>query len=779
MKAYLLFLCGLSAWGASPCSSGLPVCLVNIPGDYTTSQYQTALSDAVTWQGVTCAPYVIQITAGSTLTGNFTISAKTCNANIETRSSGVGGVSGRVNPTQSAMLAKIQSNGGTVLGSVDASGAAYYAFRGIEFTQIFGASTYTYILVSLGNGNPGIEPLATQHPSNIEFDRCWIHGNDNEEGPDETLSVLGNNISIHDSYIEKAHSTYFDAQAILIYQSSVVSVINNYIDGAAENFFISNGATNITVAGNHMYKPPYLKYSNGTGAPIGTCFSDAFSGERYSQLAAAAPTSTNVSSVANNGMGLVRIGIVGGVPAGWMTNDKIQVGVQVANGGLFGVSGGALGIWAITVIDANHVDLQSSTFSGAWGGGGTVQKITQLWQCPPGTTTWTMTSSLFGNPWDVKDDWETKGCTHCLNYGNVMENAWPALQDECAIINQVNFPFTISDVQFYGNQLLNCNEGFVIGNNGNTGYPRGPASINIHDNLWPSLGIFGSIVFYPQHSFHPASVPPGTTASNITYRHNTTLIRVADSGTYQDEISGNALAQFSGYNVYSDNIISHGDFGITIPGSGLVSGWYSWNAMLTNGANSLFGHNIHTTVDQPGFSGTLTFASTPSSTTQFVYPTTDTWLHTADYTTVFTTTAGAVNTWNYKCLSSYASCHNAASDGRDIGADTVLVSTATASAVSGTVNPWLSMALKPPTALSGTTATIPYVAPTTDPCTLSVCTTEFGTSCHSTTDSGGNPSRSLSFSTLTTKTLYWPNLSCASGAYILGTSAQVASFVTK
>lgn len=762
---------------APPCMSMLPICSVNIPGDYTTSQYQAALNDAVAWQGVTCASYTITIAAGSTITGNFLIGGKSCPVNIETRSSGVAGVSGRVNPTQSAMLAKIQSNGGTVLGSVDASGAAYYAFRGIEFTQIFGAPTYTYILVSLGNGNPGIEPLPSQHPSNIEFDRCWIHGNDNEEGPDETLSVLGNNISIHDSYIEKAHSSYFDTQAILIYQSSVVSVINNYIEAAAENFFTSNSAANITAAGNHIYKPPYMKYSNGTAVPTGTCFYDALSGERYSQLAAAAPTSTNVSSVANNGSGLIRIGIVGGVPAGWMTNDKIQVGVQVANGGLFGVSGGALGIWPITVIDGFHVDLQGSTFSGSWGGSGTVQKVTQLYYCNAGT--WTTTSTLFGNPWDVKDDWETKGCTHCLNYGNVMENAWPALQDECAIINEVNFPFTISDVQFYGNQLLNCNEGFVIGNNGNSGYPRGPVNINIHDNLWPSLGIFGSIVFYPQHSFHPASVPPGTTASNITYRHNTTLIRDVDSGTYQDEISGNALAQFSGYNVYSDNIISHGDFGITLSGSGLVSGWYSWNAMLTNGANSLFGHNIHTTVDQPGFSGTLTFASTPSSTTQFVYPTTDTWLHTADYTTVFTTTAGAVNTWNYKVLSSYAPAHNAATDGRDIGADTVLVSTATASAVSGTVNPWLSMALKPPTVLSGTTATIPYVAPTTAACTLKVYSNEaLSSSAASITDSGGNPARSASVTGLTTKTIYWPVLSCASGAYVLSTSANIPPFMT-
>lgn len=779
MKRLLLLLLAVPLFAASPCASGLGVCLVNIPGDYTTGQLQSAIDDATVWQGITCSPYVIQITAGQTITGSFTLGVKTCTKNIEVRSSGVAAVTGRVNPSNAASLAKIRSNGGAVLTTTTFSNAAYYVFRGIEFTITPASSTYTFILVAIGDGNS--EFLPTQVPSNIEFDRVWIHGNDNEEGPNQCLAILGNNISVHDSYIEKCKSTYFDSQALLIYNSSSVSIVNNYLEAASENVFLQQGAVNTTIAGNYIYKPPYMKYANGTSAPAGTCFYDASSGERYSQLASAAAGSSNVTGAANNGSGLIRVAVLSTM--GWSTSDKVQVGVTLGAGGLLGVAGGAMGIYTITVIDGTHIDLQGSTFSGTWFGGGSVQKLTQLYYCLAGT--WTTTSTLFGSPWNVKDDFETKGCAACILYGNVLENAWPSLQDETAIINITVPPFTLSNLQFYANKALNASEGFVIGNNGTTGYPRGPTDISIHDNLWPSIGAFGAVVNYANHAFRPSNGPPNQPITNLTYRHNTTLTRVDNAalpgGTYSDVMYMNSAGVLGGRNVFTDNFIAHGGQGIEGAVGG-VPGWCAWHN--ANAGSYLFGPNIYSTVDQPSFAGalaqTLAFASSPDCAIFYSYKTGDTWLHTADYSTVFTTVSGAVNTWDYTIKSSYTAGHLSASDGRDMGADITLINQATAGAVSGTLNPWLAMQLKPPTVIGATTATIPYTAPTTGVCIVTVYSNEALTSSAFTvTDSGGNPARSAAVTGLTTKTMYWPTISCVSGAYILKTSAQVAPFVTQ
>lgn len=70
----------------------------------------------------------------------------------------------------------------------------------------------------------------------------------------------------------------------------------------------------------------------------------------------------HVTGAADNGTGLIRLTVTA---HGYETGDKVDV---LAVGGV----PNAIGQWIITVIDANHFDLDSSTFAGAYTSGGIV-----------------------------------------------------------------------------------------------------------------------------------------------------------------------------------------------------------------------------------------------------------------------------------------------------------------------------------------------------------------------------------------------------------------------
>jgi hypothetical protein len=755
--------------GAALCAAQSPLSVLKtvgaITGDYPLNRLQQAIDDGRNYQdNVACVPYIIEIQAGQTITGNFSLGFKKCTQNLEIRSSSVGQIVGRVQPAaQAPLLATLQSpGGGSTLVTVPKSNAAYYAIRGLKITQV-PQGAFAYALVSVGDINTEVTPA--QAPSNIEFDRVWIAGNPNEEGPDQAIIVAGSNILVHDSWIEQAHSTYFDSQGILILNASNVVIENNYIDGAAENIFMGYQTVNIDIHGNHIYKPPALKWSNGTAAPSGACFSDALTGERYTQFRAPYPASTNITGVANNGNGLIRLT----VPShGFSTGDMVQLG-----NGLYGVGGGALGSWNISVIDANTFDLQGSAFGGTWNPGtGTVQKVTQLYVCSEGS--WKTTSTLFGSNWVVKNNWESKGTTHNLTYGNVFENAWTAAQEETAVINTVDPPYTSTDVQFYANQALNATDGFIIAGL-NIVAPYGPADINIHDNLWPSLGIFTPNGAPGNMSpFKPSgSGVVGFPITNLTYRHNTALVRRDDQRSGQSfPFVTNGPGYLAGETVYSDNLISNAYGGVTTlnnDGPIPLPGWCAFAA--ANAGTYVFGHNIYSTIDQPGFVSmgfSLNFAAAPNCSTYWSYANSDSWLSSnGSYNTVFASTAGSYNTWNYHCLASYTKCHNAGTDGSDIGANIDLINWATATAVSGAENQFFHFTLKPPI-LSHAGAMLNHTAPSTAACTTVVSSNpDYSSPVSSVTDGGGDPSRSMTLTGLAPNTLLYQKVTCGNSKYVL------------
>ena len=111
-------------------------------------------------------------------------------------------------------------------------------------------------------------------------------------------------------------------------------------------------------------------YNGWTQGALQTAITTSFGSAKYTTASSAgralltrASATIAVTGAANNGSGLIRIT---SVAHGRATNDKVYVsGV----GGVPNATGG----WIVSVIDANTIDLQGSTFAGAFTSGGTTR----------------------------------------------------------------------------------------------------------------------------------------------------------------------------------------------------------------------------------------------------------------------------------------------------------------------------------------------------------------------------------------------------------------------
>ena len=119
----------------------------------------------------------IVLQAGATYTGNFTLPAKSGSGWIHVRSSALSSLpaaGARVGPAQAGLMPKIVSpNTAPAIGT--AAGAHHFRFVGVEITTTWASTSATnFGLVSLEapNGNTTL----AQAPTDIVFDRCYIHG---------------------------------------------------------------------------------------------------------------------------------------------------------------------------------------------------------------------------------------------------------------------------------------------------------------------------------------------------------------------------------------------------------------------------------------------------------------------------------------------------------------------------------------------------------------------------------------------------------------------------
>jgi hypothetical protein len=213
----------------------------------------------------------ISLQAGATFTGNYSLPNKGGSQWIVIRTStpdsGLPPPGTRVSPSQANLMPKIVTTNDAPAISTDAA-ANHYRFIGIEITTTHTDTAWTvWTLVRVEY--PG-QSSYSQVPSDIIFDRCYIHGTPTGN---VRIGVDLNSArsAVIDSYISDIHEIGQDAVGILGFNGpGPFKIVNNYIESAAENVMFGGGGTptianlvpsDIEVRNNYMSKP--LKWRVG------------------------------------------------------------------------------------------------------------------------------------------------------------------------------------------------------------------------------------------------------------------------------------------------------------------------------------------------------------------------------------------------------------------------------------------------------------------------------------------------------------------------------------
>ncbi len=245
--------------------------LVNVGGDF-----QSALNSA------NCGD-TIELHAGATYVGPFTLPAKSCDDQhwiiIRTDApdsslpaegvrltpcyAGVAALPGRP-PLNCSSTKRVvpQIVYSQVAGSGPfflASGATHYRLLGLEITRSTGTGNIS-ALISLKTGT------AADH---LVVDRVWLHGSAQDETATGVALSGMTNVAVVDSFLTDFHCTSMvgactDAHAVSGGNGSLAGgpykIVDNFLEASGENILFGGGAATITPAdieirGNHLFKP--------------------------------------------------------------------------------------------------------------------------------------------------------------------------------------------------------------------------------------------------------------------------------------------------------------------------------------------------------------------------------------------------------------------------------------------------------------------------------------------------------------------------------------------
>ncbi len=253
----------------------------------------------------------IELQAGATFTGRFTVPAKGCDINhwIIVRTSapdsalppegqrmtpcyaGIASLKGRPSypcPNPANVLAKVQlaSFGDGPFRFAD--GANFYRFVGLEITRPVGTSGKARLITSKGIMDHFI------------LDRSWLHG----APQDETSVGVGLNgmtyAGVIDSYFSDFHciavtGTCTDAHAVgggvSDTQDGPFLIQNNFLEASGQSILFGGGPatktpTDISILNNHMWKP--WQWMQGTSGFVGATNGEPFIVKNHVELKNAA-----------------------------------------------------------------------------------------------------------------------------------------------------------------------------------------------------------------------------------------------------------------------------------------------------------------------------------------------------------------------------------------------------------------------------------------------------------------------------------------------------------
>jgi hypothetical protein len=241
----------------------------------------------------------IQLQAGATFSGPFTLPAKSCDNQhwivIRTSSpdsalpaegqrvtpcyAGVASLPGRPsyncsNPTNA--LAKVQMAIGGDGPFQLADGASFYRLIGLEIMRPTGVKGSAILISFLGTAD------------HIILDRSWLHGQAQDETRNGVSMKGGTYVAVINSYLNDFHciagtGSCTDAHAISAgvtdTQDGPYLIQNNFIEASGEEVMFGGGAatktpTDITITGNHFWKPWQWMEGNNpfVGGPDGHPF---------------------------------------------------------------------------------------------------------------------------------------------------------------------------------------------------------------------------------------------------------------------------------------------------------------------------------------------------------------------------------------------------------------------------------------------------------------------------------------------------------------------------
>jgi S-layer homology domain len=166
----------------------------------------------------------------------------------------------RVLPANAAAMPKLATSGLWPVVKT-AAAAHHYRFIGVEF-MIAPAQPQNYGIVTLGDGSTAQNSL-DQVPHDLILDRCYIHGN-SSVNVSRGVALNSARTAVIDSYIADCHGVGYDTQAIAGWNGpGPFKIVNNYLEGAAENFMLGGSPpaianlipSDIEFRRNTCYKP--------------------------------------------------------------------------------------------------------------------------------------------------------------------------------------------------------------------------------------------------------------------------------------------------------------------------------------------------------------------------------------------------------------------------------------------------------------------------------------------------------------------------------------------
>jgi hypothetical protein len=229
---------------------------------------------------------IVELAAGATFNGNFTLPAKACDdahwitVRSSTPDASLPAEGTRITPCYAGVsslhgLSLNCSSTANVMAKIvgfpplqTAAGSDYYRLIGLELTQVPGQFVYSIMNIS-------------DSSDNIVVDRCWVHGTATDSSQ-QGVRFNSSYLALVDSFVSDIHYADADSQAVGgAAGTGPYKIVDNYLEAAGENIMFGGSAATTTPADieirfNDVYKPLTWMPGSSTYAGIRWTVKDLF-----------------------------------------------------------------------------------------------------------------------------------------------------------------------------------------------------------------------------------------------------------------------------------------------------------------------------------------------------------------------------------------------------------------------------------------------------------------------------------------------------------------------